>query len=176
MGYSYKIIDDLMSRFKSVIGIDYGKYRNHVCRVFLYCVLLDKDKRNEKKYAIAAVYHDIGIWTDRTIDYLNPSIVQANNYLREIGKTEWIEEIDLMIYWHHKITGYKGEYKETVVIFCKADWMDVSLGVLTFEGDKKKIAEIRHEFPNLGFHLFLIKEVLKNAVNHPLNPFPMFKK
>ncbi|WP_205945212.1 hypothetical protein [Pedobacter hiemivivus] len=48
---------------------------------------------------IAAVYHDIGIWTDRTIDYLDPSIVQANNYLREIGKAEWIEEIEWMCRW-----------------------------------------------------------------------------
>ncbi|MFA6083826.1 hypothetical protein [Mucilaginibacter sp.] len=176
MGFPLKIIDDLMSRFKSVIGIDYEKYRNHVYRVFLYCILLDKNKSNEKKYAIAAAYHDIGIWTDRTIDYLNPSIVQANNYLVEIGKAEWIEEIELMIYWHHKITAYKGAYKETVVIFCKADWMDVSLGVLTFEADKKTIAEIRHEFPNLAFHSFLIKQLLKNFINHPLTPFPMFKK
>lgn len=176
MEYSHKIIDDLLSRFESVIGVDYERYRNHVCRVFLYCILLDKNKSNEKKYAIAAVYHDIGIWTDRTIDYLNPSIAKANNYLMEIGKKEWLEEIDFMIYWHHKITKYKGAHQETVVIFCKADWIDVSLGGLTFEGDKKKIAEIRQEFPNLGFHLFLTKQLLKNLFNHPLTPFPMFKR
>jgi len=56
--------------------------------------LLDKDKRNEKKYANAAVYHDIGIWTDQTIDYLDPSVAQANKYLSEIGKAEWIEEMN----------------------------------------------------------------------------------
>jgi HD superfamily phosphodiesterase len=91
MEYSNKIIDELMSKFKLVIDADYEKYRNHVYRVFLFSILLDSDKSNEEKYAIAAVFHDIGIWTDGTIDYLNPSIAQANNYLRETGKEEWIE-------------------------------------------------------------------------------------
>jgi hypothetical protein len=34
---------------------------------------LDMKNGNEEKYAIAAVFHDIGIWTTHTIDYLDPS-------------------------------------------------------------------------------------------------------
>jgi hypothetical protein len=82
----------------------------------------------------------------------------------------------LMIYWHHKITGYKGCHKKIVTNFRRADWIDVSLGFLTFGAGKMRIRETRHVLPNLGFHVFLLKKILRNFVKHPLNPFPMFKK
>lgn len=176
MGNSYKTIDDLVSKFKLIIGVDYEKYRNHVCRVFFNCILLDMKNDNEEKYAVAAVFHDIGIWTNQTVDYLDPSIEQVNIYLTEIGKPEWIEELNLMIYWHHKVRRYEGVFNETVNNFRKADWIDVSLGFITFGADKKKIGENRKQLPNLGFHMFLVKKILKNFFKHPFNPLPMFKK
>lgn len=42
-------------------------------------------KINAEKYAIAAVFHDIGIWTNHTLDYLDPSAGQAKAYLTETG-------------------------------------------------------------------------------------------
>ena len=176
MEYSNKIIEDILSKFKSAIGADYDKYKNHVYRVFLNCLLIDSEKNNEEKYAIAAVFHDIGIWTNHTFDYLNPSIEQAKIYLTETNKTGWIDEISLMIYWHHKMSKYQGAQEEIVENFRKADWIDVSLALRTFKFDKKKIHETRRRFPNLGFHVFLIKETIKNFFKHPLNPLPIFKK
>lgn len=176
MEYSNKIIEDLMQKFKPAIGTDYEKYKNHVYRVFLNCLLMDSDKNNEEKYAIATVFHDIGIWTNHTIDYLNPSIKQAKIYLTETGKQDWTGEITLMIYWHHKVSKYKGEHERTVGNFRKADWIDVSLGLKTFGFDKKKIKENRKMLPNLGFHVFLLKRIIKNFFRHPLHPLPMFKK
>lgn len=176
MEYSNTIIETIMPKFKSAIGSDYDRYKNHVYRVFLNCLLMDGEKTNEEKYAIAAVFHDIGIWTNHTFDYLNPSIEQAKIYLTETGKTAWTDEISLMINWHHKMSRYKGAHEEIVETFRKADWIDVSLGLLTFKVDKKKISENKSRFPNLGFHWFLIKASTKNLFRHPLNPLPMFKK
>ena len=176
MEYSNRIIEDLLFKFKPAIGEDYDKYKNHVYRVFLNCLLIDSNKNNEEKYAIATVFHDIGIWTDHTIDYLKPSIEQARIYLDETGNQDWTDEITLMIHWHHKISKYKGEHGEIVENFRKADWIDVSLGLKTFGFDKKKIKENRKKLPNLGFHLFLIKATTKNFFRHPLNPLPMFTK
>ena len=176
MEYSHKIIEDLMQKFKPAIGADYEKYKNHVYRVFSNCLLIDSDKNNEEKYAIAAVFHDIGIWTDHTINYLNPSVEQAKIYLTETGKQDWINEISLMIYWHHKMSKYKGEHEKIAETFRKADWIDVSLGLVSFGFDKKKIKAARRRLPNRGFHLFLIKQIIKNFFKHPLNPLPMFKK
>ncbi|HVK48885.1 MAG TPA: HD domain-containing protein [Pseudobacter sp.] len=171
-----KIIDNLMEVHKPVLGKDYVRYRNHVSRVFLNCQLLDPSEESREKYAIAAVYHDIGIWTDHTFDYLEPSIAEAKKYLAGIGKSEWTEEISKMIYWHHKIKPYKGDFERTTETFRKADWIDVSLGLLSYGGDKKTMAIYRSQFPNRGFHFFLVKQAAKNFLKHPLNPIPVFKK
>lgn len=176
MAYANPLIEQLLDRYSDVLGIDELKYRNHVYRVFLNCLLLDCDPEHEEKYAVAAVFHDIGIWTDNTIDYLPPSIDQARLFLLEKGMDNWIEEITLMILWHHKVTAYIGPFLETVDNFRKADWIDVSLGLLRFGLDRDHIEDIREGLPNRGFHWFLTKRVLKNWVRHPLRPLPMFRR
>jgi len=174
--YSNEIIEELLNKFKPVMVNDYDKYRNHVYRVFLNCCLIDENKLNEEKYAIAAVFHDIGIWTNHTIDYLNPSEEQAQTYLTEIGKHQWRYEITSMIDWHHKVSKYNGRFETTVETFRKADWIDVTLGLITFGFDNRKIQEHRRRLPNLGFHIFLVKKIVRNFFQHPFNPLPMFKK
>lgn len=169
-------ITNLLSPFKSLLGKDYERYNNHVSRVYLNCLVLDQDSVNHQRYAIAAVYHDIGIWTDHTFDYLAPSIKQVELFLEKNGKADLTKEISLMIYWHHKIKPYQGEYAKTVEVFRKADWIDVSLGLLSYGADKKTMASYRSQFPNRGFHFFLIKQTFKNFLKHPLNPVPVFKK
>lgn len=176
MDYTNATIEKLFERFRSTLGNDLDKYRNHVYRVFLNCLLMDRNNDNEEKYAIAAVFHDIGIWTDHTIDYLDPSIAQVLRYLKEIDKEIWSEEIAAMIRWHHKVSSYNGQNKLTVATFRKADWIDVSLGLLSFGADKKEIRKNRVAIPNKGFHLFLLKKVGRNFLRHPLNPLPMFKR
>lgn len=176
MGQSNMIIEELLQTFKPILGIDYHRYRNHVYRVFFNCLLIDNDKENDDKYAIAAVFHDIGIWTDHTINYLNPSMKQACVYLTNVGKRDWIDEINLMIDLHHKVSPYKGQYELTVETFRKADWIDVTLGLITFGFDKENIRINRRALPNLGFHAFLIKNISKNLLKHPLHPLPMFKR
>ena len=167
-------INELLIPFKEIIGNDFNKYSNHVHRVFLNCLLLDPSPGNSEKYAVASVFHDIGIWTNHTFDYLGPSIGQASYYLQVTGKTEWITEISEMIYWHHKISPYSGKFS-TTENFRKADWIDVSLGVLKFGCDRNQLKSNRALYPNSGFHLFLVSKSLANLWRHPLNPLPMFK-
>lgn len=159
-----------------MLGHDYHKYRNHVYRVLLNCLLIDDDKRNEYKYAMAAVFHDIGIWTHNTIDYLAPSIEEAQLYLQQNGKPEWADEITMMIYAHHKTGAYTGIYATTVETFRKADYIDVTLGLFTYGCSRKAIGINRKQFPNAGFHLFLAKKIALNLLRHPLHPFPMFTR
>jgi len=175
MNYTHPTIEPIFLQYKPVLGKDYTKYKNHVYRVFLNCILVDPTEPNEEKYAIAAVFHDIGIWTNNTIDYLNPSIEQATKYLAENNKQHWTDEIAQMIYAHHKTSMYKGEHA-TVENFRKADYMDVTLGLFTYGFDRKKIMDNRKAFPNCGFHLFLVKKITKNFFRHPLHPLPMFTK
>ena len=57
-----------------------------------------------QKMAIAAAFHDMGIWTDGTFDYLQPSIGLAGEHLARSGRPEWTPEITAMILEHHKIS------------------------------------------------------------------------
>jgi hypothetical protein len=63
-----------------------------------------------------------------------------------------------------------------VETFRKADWIDVTLGLFTYGFDKKTISTYRKSLPDLGFHLFLVKQITKNLLKHPLNPLPMFTR
>lgn len=176
MEYANAVIETLLLSFQPGMGKDYEKYRNHVYRVFLNCGLIDPDNKHQEKYAIVAVFHDIGIWTDHTIDYLDPSIVQLNQYLAATGRQEWIEECSRMIQWHHKTNTYNGPYAQTVETFRKADWIDVSLGLITYGYDKQAISRNRRMLPNRGFHWFLVRKIIRNLFRHPLNPLPMFRR
>ena len=77
LNYSIKVIDDLFSYYENIFGRDYAMYKNHVYRVYYNCILLDGDAANTEKYAYASFFHDLGIWTGNTIDYLLPSINEA---------------------------------------------------------------------------------------------------
>ncbi|TRW24246.1 phosphohydrolase [Flavobacterium zepuense] len=176
MAYPNPLIESLFNEFQPIMGADYHRYKNHVYRVFLNCLLLDSSDLNADKYAIAAVFHDIGIWTNDTIDYLDPSIAQAKLYLLVNGREALSGEITQMIYWHHKTGAYKGKYEQTVETFRRADWIDVTFGLLSFGVERKALAANRKLLPNLGFHAFLAKAVFKNLLKHPLNPLPMFKR
>jgi hypothetical protein len=171
----HPIIEALFASYASVIGKDTEKYRNHVYRIFNYTLFLSNNA-DEEKYAIAAFFHDIGIWTNKTFDYLKPSIDLAKAYLLKNNKENWSDEIALMIDNHHKTTTYKGNYKNTVEIFRKADWTDVTLGLIHFEIPSDYIKQVENQFPYNGFHLFLVKLFFKNLLQHPFKPLPMFKK
>jgi len=168
-------IDKILLPYKSLLANDFDKYRNHVGRVYLHCLLLDSDEANAEKYAIAAVFHDIGLWTAQTFDYLAPSIAVSEDYLHHHNRQEWMDEISQMIYWHHKMTRYKGPVLTTAETFRKADWMDVTLGLMAFGISRQTLKQYRDQLPLLGFHLFLFKRAAKYFLKHPFHPLPMFK-
>lgn len=171
----HPIIEALFASYSSVIGADAEKYRNHVYRIFNYSLFLSNNA-DEEKYAIAAFFHDVGIWTNNTFDYLQPSIELAGNYLQQSKKANWSDEIAIMIDNHHKTTIYKGNYSTSTEIFRKADWTDVSLGLIHFDIPSNYIKQVEKQFPYKGFHFFLTKLFTKNLFQHPLKPLPMFKK
>jgi hypothetical protein len=174
--YDHSLIDELLLMYQAKLGEDAGRYRHHVCRVYEHCLLLDPEREHHERYALAAVFHDIGIWSAGTIDYLQPSIAEASTYLTGHDKKELIADVTLMINWHHKVTRYHGESELLVETFRKADWMDVSLGLIHFGVSRKQLRECRRQFPTLGFHRFLLKQIARNLLVHPLHPLPMFRK
>ncbi|MDW3652056.1 MAG: HD domain-containing protein [Bacteroidia bacterium] len=171
-------IDALISPFERRLGKHYLPYRNHVHRVanLTWALKHNSDPDDVEKIAIAAVYHDIGIWTDSTFDYLDPSRRMASSYLSQAGKSEWNEEIASMIDMHHKITSYKGPYRDNVEAFRKADLLDLSFGKISFGLERRFIRENYRRFPLLNFHLIILSSFFRHFLKHPLNPLPMMKK
>lgn len=170
-----KFIDSILESYRSVIGKDYKTYNNHVYRIYHLSLSMDSNPVNQDKYAIAAAFHDLGIWTD-SFDYLEPSIKMSNQYLIENKLENWAKEIELMIDNHHKRSFYKGKYSKTIETFRRADWLDVTMGLKMYDVKKDVFMSIKKQYPINGFHWFLVKQSTKYFFKHPLNPLPMFKK
>src|SRR5678816_3071087 len=85
-------IDAVLNDHASVLGDDFVAYRNHVYRVVNFCVAIAGGRDDLEKIAIAAAFHDLGIWTDRTFDYIAPSIARARTYLVERAREDWITD------------------------------------------------------------------------------------
>lgn len=170
------LLEEILGSWKSVIGTEYEGYRNHVYRMYYYCLLLsDTDGESKQKLQIAAAFHDMGIWIDNTVDYIPPSIPPAMNYLETIGLEGWAEEISLMISEHHKLTRFTDSQYPLVEIFRKDDLVDFSFGLFRFGIPFAKLREVMDTFPNAGFHKNLARRAGRWFTKNPLNPLPMMK-
>ncbi|GAL32231.1 metal-dependent phosphohydrolase HD subdomain [Vibrio maritimus] len=105
----------LFSRYRELIGEDYMGYRNHVYRTITYALhFLDNAEEYEQIVETAFVYHDIGLWTDHELAYLEPSEAVA---LADNAEYGWGLDPELLrgaIHWHHKITPYKASIKKSL--------------------------------------------------------------
>ncbi|HKE86392.1 MAG TPA: HD domain-containing protein, partial [Vicinamibacterales bacterium] len=66
---SLPTVEEVLDHHASELGRDLVAYRNHVYRVANLCLAITGDSGVElEKIAVAAVFHDLGIWTNRTFD------------------------------------------------------------------------------------------------------------
>lgn len=124
---------------------------------------------------VAAVFHDLAIWTHGTIDYLRPSAPLAREWLQDGGHADWADEIDAMIDLHHRFRPWTTPGGELVEAFRKADLVDVSLGRVRFGLPRAFVAEVRSGFPNAGFDKRLVQLTMRQLRTDPLRPLPMMK-
>lgn len=171
------LLDDILEDWRDVIGDDFDGYRNHCRRMVNCCLALaDCDDVARQKLMIAAAFHDIGIWTAGTMDYLPPSLTPAMSYLDEKGLDAWRDEIALMITEHHKLSVFADARYPLVELFRKGDLVDFSLGLIRFGLPRRFVRELRRTWPNAGFHKRLLQLASRWFVRHPLNPAPMMKR
>ncbi len=169
-------LDEILAAHADVLGGDFTGYRNHTYRVANICAALTAaDPEQLHKIAIAAALHDIGIWTDGTFDYLQPSIGVAIGYLSDAGLADWTPEITEMIREHHKLTAWRGRSDWLVEPFRRADWADVSRGIAAAGLPRGLLRELYATWPSAGFHRNLLRLELRHLRSHPLNPLPMFR-
>ncbi|MES1947897.1 hypothetical protein C84B14_11122 [Salinisphaera sp. C84B14] len=169
-------IDGILEPWQATIGRDYEGYRNHVVRMATFCLMLKPcSPQAQRRIEIAACFHDIGIWTADTLDYLEPSVPPALSYLDAHGLSDWGPEITEMILEHHRVREITHGLTPLVELFRKGDLVDFSKGIVRFGLPRRVVRDVMQTYPNAGFHRMLVKAAGKWFVRHPLNPMPMMK-
>ena len=68
-------LEEMLAPWRETLGRDYLAYRNHLYRLLHYAFYLAlPEEEARQKLIIAACFHDLGIWSDETLDYLPPSV------------------------------------------------------------------------------------------------------
>ncbi|MEV0298639.1 hypothetical protein [Nocardia sp. NPDC050710] len=175
-------IAEILEDWGSALGADHRGYLNHAIRVVQVADLLHlragggeaELPSGRLEFIVAAAFHDLGIWSDGTWDYLPPSIERARQWLTESGHEDRIPLVTTMIDDHHKLRP-AGEPLSPIELFRKADTVDFSSGVLRFGIPSGDYRAVRRAFPSSGFHRKLVRLAAAAAVRHPLDPAPMVK-
>jgi hypothetical protein len=154
-------VESLLEPYREVIGDDFKGYRGHIYRALTYAMhFLDNDERYLPVLEAAFVFHDIGLWTDKNLAYLEPSEAEALrvNNERKLGlDPELLREV---IHWHHKVTAYKGEHADIINAARKADWIDATQGKMRKGLSKEQIDVVEKSIPNDGFHEALARSAV----------------
>lgn len=170
------IIDEILEKWRTTLDKDFVAYRNHCYRVLNFFLAFCNDSTETiNKGCIAVAFHDLGIWTKNTYDYLLPSKQLACEYLTKTDQAPWIEEIEAMIENHHKISKYKANPDWLVEPFRKSDWIDVSRGKFKYGLSSTFVSDVMSRLPNAGFHKRLIALTKQRFKTHPFNPLPMMR-
>jgi hypothetical protein len=170
------LLESLLLDWRDRMGADYPGYRHHVYRMLHFCFALRScTAEEEEKLIIAGAFHDIGIWTHRTLDYLPPSVSVAHDWLERNQHHDWVEEISQMISEHHRLRSVTDSPYPLVELFRQGDLVDFSLGLVRCGLPMTLIRQVKAAFPNQGFHAGLGKKGLRWFLRHPLNPMPMMK-
>ncbi|QLY28982.1 HD domain-containing protein [Nocardia huaxiensis] len=174
-------VDRRLAPWFSHLGGDRTAYTNHVLRVIRLCDLLgeraglDFVPSDREEFCTAVAFHDLGVWSANTFDYLAPSEQLAVDWLREHAREDLIPLVTTMIDDHHKLRP-AADPADPVELLRRADAIDVEMAVLgrfgVRRGDYRALVA---EFPEAGFHLRLLQFGAKRLRTHPLSPLPMIK-
>lgn len=168
----HPLVEDVLARWD--LGAALAAYRGHAYRVFNYARRIAASRHYDDELACASAFHDIGIWTDRTFDYLPPSIARATEYVRAHAPELSAERVSAIVRNHHVLRRIGvGEDATVVEAFRLADRVDVSRGWLRGGLDRTFVLEVEATFPYQGFHGILVRTALGWFVRHPLRPLPM---
>ncbi|MGB0910313.1 MAG: phosphohydrolase [Nitrospirales bacterium] len=145
-------VEALFLPYREMIGEDYDAYRGHVYRSITYAMhFLEGNDCQRKMVETALVYHDIGLWSDKNLAYLEPSEALAlqDNETNSFGLEP--ETLKAAIRWHHKMTRYSGHSAKVVNAVRHADWIDASQGMIRKGLTQIQVEAVQDAIPNYGF-------------------------
>jgi hypothetical protein len=150
----------------------FAGYRGHAYRVFnLARGLVDDADDRDDKLAIAAAFHDIEAFAG--LDYLAPSITTQDAWLERIGRSEWSEELAVVVAQHHRFGAYRGRHARLAEALRRADLADLSQGLIRSGIPKEHVRAVRGTFDVGSFFTRSVpRAAVRNLVRHPLDPMP----
>ncbi|WP_084436153.1 hypothetical protein [Aldersonia kunmingensis] len=163
-------VDAALAHYSDALGESAPVYRNHVMRGLNYQALLLGDVPPPEA-VLAWIAHDLGIWSNETFDYLEPSARLVDDLAGAFGSVD-TAAAKTMVFEHHKLRPHPDWTTET---FRRADLVDVSRGLIHPGISRADVRHIVGEFPYRGFHRFLAKGLTGYAVKHPTAPTPMLR-
>ena len=167
-------IDLILNSYKDELGDSFEQYRNHVYRVYNFALQGLTNPKDINTLSIAVAFHDLGIWTNKTFDYIQPSIDLARHYcLVNAIDADIVADIETIIEDHHKLTRIKKS--KLAEIFRQADLIDLTFGLIRNQTSHKDISNIKGTLPYKGFHVYLCRLFVINLLHNPWKPFPMYK-
>ena len=172
---SIQRIEGILQYYTRPLGADYNAYRNHVYRLYHLTLLYHRDDltlTQADALAVGAAFHDIGIWTHRTMDYLRPSMDLADQYMNQNHFVSHSIVRDVILN-HHRMSPAPSELSEA---FRRADTCDISCGIIKNGLPTRLYRQLVKEFPYLGFHRLIIGKMFLYAIRHPFRPFPLLVK
>jgi hypothetical protein len=165
------VLDTELAKFSVAMGEEMGAYRNHCLRVLSFAVAhLGGVKMVSPKsvdvMALALAYHDLGLWSDGALDYLEPSARQLEASTRDYSEDEDVFDVNdiatarAIITEHHKLTDYhshddKGINANLVNAIRKADWADFTIGIVRFGLPARFVESAYTKIPEANFHMIL---------------------
>lgn len=172
----YPLIDEALDSWIEALGVDRARYFGHAYRVFNFARRIAGSARDDDALAVAAAFHDLGIWSDRTFDYLPPSVRRARRFVLAKELEVPADLVADVIDSHHVILPVRrGAGVRVVEAFRLADRVDVSAGLLRGGLDRGFVREVVEAFPYVGFHGMLVRTALAWFVAHPRRPLPMLR-
>ena len=170
----HDVIEDVFALWP--LGAARAAYSGHAYRVLNSARRILGTTREDELLAVASAFHDIGIWTDGTFDYLPPSIVHARAFVEERLPHLSSDTVRDIIANHHVLRRiHAGTGAPTIECFRLADRVDVSRGLLGAGLDAGFRREVTRAFPYAGFHAVLLRTALGWMLRHPLRPLPMLR-
>ena len=171
-----RLIDEVMDAFSPALGSARQAYAGHAHRVYnIACAVRGTEGENDE-LAIASAFHDLGIWSDDTFDYIEPSITRARDFLRDRGVSANAELIVELIRHHHRLRRVRSGLDPALVeAFRQADLVDVTTGLYRAGLPRSFLRELSAAYPNAGFQRILLRTAGAWCLRHPLRPLPMLE-
>jgi len=166
---STQVIDTVLDRYSDALGTGASLYRNHVYRGLNYQLQI-LDTGPTDLVALAWAVHDLGLWTEHTLDYLPPSLRLAKDLAEEFHVGD-VEGLERMIQFHHGVRRVADPLAESFRVADRTDVWGRWRGPIRAQD----IDATSDRFPDCGFHRFLQKSLVAYALRHPLRPFPMLR-